>query len=221
MKNRFYLWLAACLVLLLGISLSVPAKSAETSRPGFTEADSEYYLPDNVFLLIQPGVEFTLMDFTIPADLQPEVTFSVKGASGAGLTPDEVDPPPPVLEAVNVRFMLSYIPMGEEEKINYHERFRDRGGVYTDMGDGMWHYKFATVLPADYEVDATHTLASTARRDLRSFSEYGLERYYDNDVYNFVPSGAGEPMPRDIVTTETCNNCHNPISEHGGTYLER
>jgi OmcA/MtrC family decaheme c-type cytochrome len=148
------------------------------------------------------------------------VTFSVFGASGAPLIPDEVEPEPDVLDAVNVRFMLSYIPAGEENKINYHEQLRDRGGVYTDMGDGVWHYKFATVLPEDYEADATHTLAATARRDLRSFEEYGLERYYDNEVYNFVPSGAGDPMPRDIVATATCNNCHNPIFEHGGTYRE-
>jgi len=220
MKNRFCLWLAASLVLLMGISLSVPAKSAATSRPGFTEADAEFYMPENVFLLIQPGVDIEIIDITIPGDLQPEVTFSVLGASGAGLVPDEVEPEPGVLDAVNVRFMLSYIPVGEENKINYHERFRDNGGVYTDMGGGMWHYKFATVLPDDYEADATHTLAVTARRDLRDFSEYGLERYYDNDLLNFVPSGAAQPMPRDIVTTDACNKCHNPISEHGGTYRE-
>jgi len=216
---RFSLF-SACFVLLLGICLSAPAMSADVSRPGFTEADAEYHLPDNVFLLIQPGVDIEIIDFTIPADLQPEVTFSVFGASGAPLIPDEVEPEPEVLDAVNVRFMLSYIPAGEENKINYHERFRDSGGVYTDMGDGVWHYKFATVLPEDYEADATHTLAATARRDLRSFEQYGLERYYDNEVYNFVPSGAGDPMPRDIVATETCNNCHNPIALHGGTYRE-
>ena len=221
MKNRFYLWLAACLVLLLGISFSVHAKSADTSRAGFTEADAEFYLPESLFLLIQPGVDIEIIDFTIPGDRQPEVTFSVIGADGKGLTPDEVDPEPLVVDAVNVRFMLSYIPVGEEEKINYHgSSSRDRGGEYTDMGGGFWMYKFATVLPDDYEVDATHTLAATARRDLREFEEYGLERYYDNDLLNFVPSGAATPMPRDIVTTETCNNCHNPISEHGGTYRE-
>jgi len=221
MKNRIYLWLAASLVLLLGISFSVPAKSAATSRPGFTEADAEFYLPESVFLLIQPGVDIEIIDIVIPDDLQPEVTFSVIGASGMGLIPDAVEPAPGVLDAVNVRFMLSYIPVGEENKINYHGRsFRDNGGVYTDLGGGVWMYKFATVLPQDYEVDATHTLAVTARRDLRSFSEYGLERYYDNDLLNFVPSGAAEPMPRDIVTTDACNKCHNPISEHGGTYRE-
>ncbi len=107
-----------------------------------------------------------LIDFTIPGDLQPEVTFSVIGASGTGLTPDEVEPEPAVLDAVNVRFMLTYIPGGEENKVNYHvnaSRVRvTSGGEYTDMGDGVWMYKFATVLPEDYEMDATYTLASVA-----------------------------------------------------------
>jgi len=220
MKKRFSLWFTAGMVLLLGVGLSVPAMSADSGRAGFTEADAEYYLPDSAFLLIQPGVDIEILDLTIPEDRQPEVTISVIGADGKGLTPDELEPAPAVVDAVNVRFMLSYIPVGEEEKINYHARFRDSGGVYTDMGGGVWMYKFATVLPEDYEVDATHTLAVTARRDLREFSEYGLERYYDNDLFSFVPSGASDPMPRDIVTTDACNKCHNPISEHGGTYRE-
>ena len=72
-------------------------------------------------------------------------------------------------------------------------------------------------MPADYEVDATHTLAGVATRDLRDFY---LERYYDNEVINFIPSGNGEPMPRDIVRTDTCNRCHDPLGEHGGRYQE-
>jgi len=217
MKNRFYLWLAACVVLLLGISLSVPAKSAETSRPGFTEADTAYYLPDSIYTLVDPGVNYTLIDFEIPDDRAPLVTFSLTGGDGQPLdlygkfTPGAID----------VRHMLSYIPVGEVEKINYHGRStRDRNGEYTYLGDGVYTYKFTTVLPEDYEVDATHTLASTARRDLRAWAELGLDRYYDNNVYNFVPSGAADPLPRDIVTTDACNKCHMPIAEHGGTYRE-
>jgi hypothetical protein len=55
---------------------------------------------------------------------------------------------------------------------------------------------------------------------LREFADYGLDRYYDNDVFNFVPAGSGDPAPRDIVTTDGCNNCHNPLGEHGGRYQE-
>jgi len=226
MKNRFYVLPAACLVLLLGISPSVPAKSADAGRPGFTEADAEYYLSDQQFFFFRPGVDFELISFEIPADLQPLVTFRVTDPSGnplhlryqIGRTYYDVDDGVTTPGAVDIRFMLSYIPAGQEQKVNYHPETsgRDQGDGYTYLGDGAYTYKFATVLPADYEADATHTLISSAQRDFRpDFAEYpeltylGIEdRYYDSDLYNFVPSGAAEPNPRDIVATETCNRCH-------------
>jgi hypothetical protein len=217
MKNR-YSWLGACLVLLLGISFAVTAKSADTNNAGFTEADKAYYLPEALVLLLRPGIDFTLIDFVIPADLQPEVTFSLTDVDG-----DPLDLfGDPAHGTVDIRFMLTYIPVGEENKVKLTSGSRDEGGEYTDMGDGVYMYKFATVLPADYETDATYTLASVATQDFRQteFAAYGLSRYFDNDVYNFVPSGASEPMPRDIVVTETCNNCHNPLGLHGGRYME-
>lgn len=216
MKNRLFWVLVTSLALLLGVTTVVSAKSEDTSRAGFTEADQEYYMTEDLYFLINPGVDFELIDFEIPGDLQPMVTFSLKSPNGHPLDREGID----TVGAIDTRFMLTYIPMGEENKVSYHERFRDRGGVYTELEAGMYTYKFSTVLPADYQVDATHTLASTARRDLRAFSDFGLERYYDNDVYNFVPSGASEPMPRDITSTATCNRCHDPLAEHGGTYRQ-
>lgn len=217
MKNGFYSWLAACMVLSLGISDSVPAKSEDPGRAGFTEADKAFYLDEVLVSFIRPGLVYTLIDFEIPSDRQPLVTFSITDPGGLPLDRAGILTPGPV----DLRFMLSYIPAGETQKINYHGvGARDRNGVYTDMGGGVFTYKFGTVLPADYDVDATHTLASVATRDLREFADYGLDRYYDNDVFDFVPSGAAEPMPRDIVTTATCNRCHNPLGEHGGRYQE-
>ena len=217
MKNRIYWWLAACMALLLGISVSVPAKSDDVSRPGFTEADQAFYLDEELFTFIRPGLEYELIDFEIPSDRQPLVTFSIKDPGGLPLDRAGIYTPGPV----DLRFMLSYIPEGETQKINYHGvGDRDRNGVYTDMGGGVFTYKFGDVLPADYDADATHTLASVATRDLREWADQGLDRYYDNDVYDFVPSGAAEPAPRDIVTTATCNRCHNPLGEHGGRYQE-
>ena len=215
MKNRFYGLLALCLALILGIGASTAAVAAE--RGGFTEADQAFYLDEQLFTFIRPGLDFELIDFEIPSDLQPLVTFSVKDPGGLPLDLDGIFTPGPV----DIRFMLSYIPAGEENKVNYNgPGGRDRNGEFTSMGDGVYTYKFATALPSDYDVDATHTLGSVATRDLREFADYGLSRYYDNDVFNFVPSGSGEPMPRDIATTDGCNNCHDPLGEHGGRYQE-
>jgi len=214
MKKRFNAFIAAGMVLLLGISLSVPAKSADTDRAGFTEADAEFYLPEQLFTYLQPGVDFELVSFEIPGDLQPLVTFKLMDPAGNPLDMDGIAVPGGTTGATDIRFMLSYIPAGQEQKVTYHDadngRGRDRDGVYTSLGDGMYSYKFATVLPADYEADATHTLISSARRSFNAeLQELGLQSsYYDSDLYNFVPSGAGEPNPRDIVATETCNRCH-------------
>ena len=73
--------------------------------------------------------------------------------------------------------MLTYIPAGEQNKVGYigGSRYEDgtarRGGTITDQGDGTWHFKFDTVLPEDYDADATTTLGLAARRDLRNCVE--------------------------------------------------
>ncbi len=213
MKCRFCLWLTAILVIFLGVSTAVSAKSEAVGNGLYSSSDLEYYLDEPLYFFFRPGLEFELIDFEIPADLQPIATFSLKDPEGMPLDLEGLYTPGPV----DVRMMLTYIPQGEEQKVSYHDRSRDRSGEYTSLGEGVYTYKFTTVLPADYDVDATHSLGIVATRDLR---DWDLERYYDNDVYNFVPSGASEPMPRDIVSTETCNRCHAPLGEHGGRYQE-
>jgi len=154
MKNRFSLWLAACLVLLLGISISVPAKSDDSVGAGFTEADAEYFLPEDVFFFFRPGLKFELTSVEIPADLQPLVTFKITDPGGYPLDILDGDDviqsgSTPVPAPVDIRFMLSYIPAGQEQKVTYHDadngRGRDRGGVYTSLGGGGTRYLVAVL----------------------------------------------------------------------------
>jgi len=202
------------LVLVFSTPVFLAAKSEAPGNGGsFTAQDKAFYLTDTQVAFIRPGLEAEILDIDIPADLMPLVTFSLKDPAGLPLDIDGITTPGPV----DVRNMLTFIPQGEEQKVTYHDRLRDRDGTYTDLGDGVYSYKFTTVLPADFDMDATHTLALVARRDLR---EFDLDRYVSNQVLNFVPSGASEPVPRDIVTTATCNRCHDPLAEHGGRYQE-
>ena len=219
MKNRFFLWLAACLVLLMGISLSVHAKSVAADRGGFTEADAEFYMPEAVFGFFRPGVEIHLVSIEIPGDRQPVVTFDLTDPEGAPLDIDGVLTPGPV----SMYFMLDYIPQGEEQVVGYCPGSRfcyDRGGELTTLALGSYTYKFSTVLPEDYDADATHTLSSVARRRFGGEEFDGVEGlepdYIANDVYNFIPSGQGTIVTRDIVATETCNTSQNPLGMHGG-----
>jgi formylmethanofuran dehydrogenase subunit E len=221
MKSGFHLMLTTCLVLLLGVSFSDPAASDDKGPGSFTEADAEFYMPEAIFGFFRPGVEFHLVSIEIPDDRQPLVTFNLTDPAGAPLDIEGVLTPGPV----HMIFMLDYVPQGEEQVVAYcppPDVFficYDFGGTYTTVDLGTYTYKFATVLPEDYDPDATHTLSSVAvrefDRDDPDFAVAGLEEaYVDNDVYNFVPSGSGTPVTRDIVTTETCNNCHNPLAFH-------
>jgi formylmethanofuran dehydrogenase subunit E len=179
-------------------------------------------MPDAAFGFFRPGVEIHLVSIEIPDDLQPLVTFDLTDPSGAPLDIDGVLTPGPI----SMYFMIDFVPQGEEEVIAYCQTSAfcyDRDGELTTLALGSYTYKFATVLPEDYEVDATHTLSSVARRRFGGdeFDFAGLESdYIDNDVYNFIPSGSGTPMTRDVVTTATCNNCHNPLGEHGGSRFQ-
>jgi hypothetical protein len=211
------------LVLLMSISTSASAKSDSSGDVGYTEADKEFYLTETEVAFIRPGLVMEILDVVIPADLQPEVTFKLTDPAGLPLDREGVFTP----GAVSTSFILSFIPAAGEAYIAYTTRIQtspitgdsadqastDSGGVYTSMGDGTYMYKFATVLPSDYDTDATHTLGIYARRDL---TEYGLDRYVSNELDSFIPSGMGTAVPRDIVSTNTCNRCHDPLAIHGG-----
>lgn len=227
MKSKLFWGLIVAAVLMMGTSSAVSAKSEGPVDAGYTEVNKEFYLTEAEILFVRPGLELEIIDTVIPADLMPEVTFSISDPAGLPLDREGIFTPGPV----STSFILSFIPAGEEAYVAYTTRVAtspdngdsavqastDSGGTYTDMGDGTYMYKFATVLPADFDTGATHTTGIYARRDLR---EFGLDRYVSNELDNFIPSGVGTPVPRDIVTTATCNTCHDPLAIHGGARQE-
>ncbi len=213
MNRRYFKPLLVLLAILLSTSSYVSAKSL-TNDGGYTAKDKEFYLDATFVAFIRPGLEIKDVSISIPDDRQPLVTYTLADPGGLPLDIDGVFTPGPV----DMRYMLTRIPTGETQKLKYTAGSRDSGGTLTALGNGVYTYKFATVLPEDYPVDATHTLGLVGRRDLR---EFDLERYVSNVVHNFVPSGNSAPAPRDIVTTETCNGrCHDPLAIHGGRYRE-
>jgi len=226
MKTRLIWVLIAGMVLMLGASSWVSAKSGDPGDGGYTAADKEYYLTEAEMIFVRPGLVLEIIDVVIPADLQPEVTFKITDPAGLPLDREGVFTPGPV----STSFILSFIPAGEQAYVAYTTRVQtspdtgesatqastDSGGTYTDMGPltGTYMYKFATVLPADYDTNASHTMGMYARRDLR---EFDLDRYVANELDHFIPSGEAISAPRDIVTTATCNRCHDPLAIHGGS----
>lgn len=215
-------------VFILGTSANLLAKSDNTDKGAYTEKNKEFYLTEDQIAFIRPGLELEILEVIIPADLQPTVRFKLTDPAGLPLDRDGVTTPGPV----STSFILSFIPEGEEAYVAYTTRVQtspitgesaeqgstDSGGSYETVATGEYIYKFATVLPDDYDTNTTHTLGIYARRDLR---EFDLDRYVTNELEHFIPSGNGLAVPRDIVTTETCNGrCHDPLALHGGSRQE-
>ncbi len=217
--------------LLLGLicATSVSDLLAKSTEAGYyTSKDSEFHLAPELLIFVRPGLDLDILDVSIPADRKTEVTFKLTDPAGLPLDRLGIDTP----GAVRTSFILAYIPQYQESYVAYTTRVQtspitgdsaeqatsDSGGSYTDLGEGTYLYKFGTALPEGYDTDATHSLGIYASRNLNDFE---LSTYYANELEHFVPSGMSEPLPRDIVTTETCNGrCHDPIAMHGGSRRE-
>lgn len=182
------------------------AKSDAVDNGYYTSKDKEFYLTPEQLLFIRPGLEIEILDVVLPSDMQLEVTYSIQDPAGLPLDHDGIYTP----GAVDMRFTLANIPMGQEQKIRIAYERISRNGTLTHVSDGVYKYKFDAVMESD--LDTTHTLVLGGRRNLREFE---LDRYADNAIQNWVPSGNFDAVPRDIVTTDTCNRCHDPLQLHG------
>jgi OmcA/MtrC family decaheme c-type cytochrome len=77
---------------------------------------------------------------------------------------------------------------------------------------GVYDYTFAFTLPVGYDAAATHVVALYATRTVQGV------RFVSNAERTFVPNNVEDSgAARRIVRTETCNGCHNPLAEHGGS----
>jgi OmcA/MtrC family decaheme c-type cytochrome len=191
----------------------------------YSALDLASYLAAGETVWIRPGLHISIIDVNIPLDLKPQVTFRLTDDQGQGLDKDGKLTP----GTVSLGIILAYLPQSSSQYVSYSTRVQgpspisgksatqattDSGGTYTSLGDGNYTYKFKTVLPGNYDKTTTHTLGIYASRSLTTF---GMSRYVDNQIKNFVPSGSLPVKIRDVVPTAACNQCHDPISAHGST----
>ncbi len=222
-------WSAIRFLILL-LTLPGLAASARTSTKGsqkesgkYTQHQLEYYLDQNQLLFIRPGLKFTIQHVTLGADLKIRVTFRITDDAGLPLDRLGVFTPGPV----STSFVAAYIPNGQSQYVAYTTRTQtspitqvsavqaaaDTGGTYQQIGDGLYTYTFGKALPSDFDKSRTHTIALYGQRNL---SEFDLGAQVDNEEYSWVPSGSSVTVVRDVVRTETCNRCHDPLQAHGG-----
>jgi OmcA/MtrC family decaheme c-type cytochrome len=236
-RNQHGSFVIRGMVFLLALSclaVALQASSDGKKEPGaFTKHDLAYYLDEASAAFIRPGLILQITGVQIGPDNRAVVVFKITDPKGMPLDRDGIMTPGPV----STSFVLARIPKEKQgtapfvsqQYVAYTTRVAkdpttgvtavqasaDSGGTYTKLSDGVYSYVFKTAVPANYDQTATHTVSLYGRRDL---SEFGLGSEYGYSTeFNWVPNGSPVVDVRDVVRTDTCNKCHDPLSAHGGS----
>ncbi len=218
MRNKKLLMLAIGVAAIGALSAATNVKSVN-----YSPFDKRSYLTREQIAFVRPGLDLRVRGITVGEDRRVRVEFTVADDRGLPLDLNGVFTPGPI----RARFLLAYIPPGENHYISYTTRnvtspitnvmavqpTNDSGGSFEQVADGRYIYTFGRALPEGYNMMATHTVGIYSDRDL---SEFGLSTQIDNDEVDFVPAG-GEPQDVwDVIDTASCNACHDPLALHGG-----
>lgn len=94
-------------------------------------------------------------------------------------------------------------------------------GTLEYLGGGEYTYTFDTDLTAvtdpitvDWEEDLLHRVA------MQLAYPVGDDDLILNPIFDFVPSGAVAPATRNMVSVDSCNECHGELAMHGGGRLD-
>jgi OmcA/MtrC family decaheme c-type cytochrome len=193
------------------------------SKPAFSPHEKAYYADKSVINFVRPGLVTKILAADIAADGTVHARIRITDPQGLPLDRLGVDSP----GAVSTSFIVGTIPKGQTQYVTYTTRVQtspitrdsatqaaaDTNGVYVKAAEGEYQYTFGTKAPSTIDGSATHTIGVYSSRNLSLF-ELGTQ--YSDNVFNFVPDGSAVQITRDVVRTAACNQCHDPISAHGG-----
>jgi len=214
------------IALTLTSTLAAMAGNTRAGQP-FTKHDMAFYATQATIDFVRPGLVLTITGATIASDGTITATFTLADPKGLPLDRNGVFTP----GTVSVSFIAATIPQGQEQYTAYTTRVQtspitnqsatqastDSGGVFTSTADGQYTYTFKTKAPSGFNANATHTIGAYATRDL---TEFNLGTQYSNNEFDFVPGGGKVQTVRDVVETQSCNQCHDNLSAHGGARYE-
>ena len=199
-----------------------------TIRTGaqYTTLSKEYYLSADDFTYVRPGNNIKVNSVTIPADNRPVVDLTLT---------DDLDQP---LDrngkitpgAISPSFIIAWFDPAERHYTSYTTRVQtspitgvsatqagtDSGGTYTTDELGHVVYRFAKVLPANFDKTKTTTLGIYSSRNTTAIVG---KNYIANVEYDFRPDGAAvtDKWQKMDTASASCNACHNPLAAHGGS----
>ena len=184
--------------------------------------------PGQNFVALGNGLSVKLKSVELTGDNRPRVTLSlgdgwglalpVEALEGYGFTIAQVtvDPETNISRYQNLLVRTvegrPYAVAGQERApalATASQPFAESGGVWENLGGGAYTYTFTNTFTFEADEKLTTVLGVYAYRSGRTAVA--------NDLLTWVPAG-GEPVTtRDVVSTGSCNSCHDPLAFHGGT----
>ncbi len=163
-------------------------------------------------------VNAEIKSVTLTVDNKPEMIFDLVDDNGNPIDPTKA----------SIRFTIAKIVVDpQDSKRSHYENYifrsvsnasqtvtvnqatYDSGGTLTNLGNGQVKYKFGKVINIT-DTTLTHVIGGQI-----SYTVNG-KTSYSNPIYRFVPDGSPVTVTRQVATTDACNQCHDPISAHGG-----
>jgi len=193
-------------------------------RPKVTRHQRAFYLPQDQIDFIRPGIAFKITKVQIANDGTIAATFQITDPQGLPLDLYGVTTPGAVKVGMTLATIYndhvseeytSHITQTVTDPISGRTAKQgtlDSGGTFQQVAAGTYTYTFHTKI-AGFDPTATHSVGGQAERDL---TQYGLGVQGIDDVYTWVPNGSPVTEVREVVGTPACNQCHNPLSAHGG-----
>ena len=184
-------------------------------KQSWTKRDKAFFADENTLAFVRPGLQIDLLSASIAEDGTTKARVKFTDDKGVPLdrmgimTPGEI----------NARWTLAVLPADKAHYMTYAtnssgQATNDSGGVWTEIADGEYEYTFGRKAPSGYDRTASHRVSVSAARDL---TEWELGVNLAEEVIDFVPDGSPVTKVRDIVRTETCNECHQGLQLHGET----
>ena len=218
---------------LLILPMSNTRVTRVVSRVGATSTDpkvlynaheKEYWLSTDELDFVRPGFVITVNSITFDAGLHAVVDLSYTDGLGVPLDRAGVLTP----GAISMSFVLAWWDPNLRQYTAYTfksvtssitgatatQAAADSGGTFQDIDIGHSIYTFKTALPAGYDPTVTTTLGIYATRDTSAI--LGKD-YFANVEQDFVPNGSPVTQTWDMISNAACNQCHNPLSAHGGS----
>lgn len=177
------------------------------------------------------GVVAKILNAGIAADGTVTARFTLVDSVGTPLDRLGIYTP----GAVSSSLIVATIPAGQTQYVSYTttvlkatinsnpsqiQAANDSGGTFTQNTIGDYTYTFKTKAPAGFDQTATHSVGISSFRDLSAYGNFQENLQTSNDVFTFVPDGSKVLTIRNVVATQSCNGCHNPMFAHGGSRVK-